>query len=495
MRIAVASFSHETCTFCPRLTTVEDFEYGGVPKGQDLLEAARGIPNYINGYIKVAEAEPDIELVGILAASRSRGGSSGSWLTTECFDKYSYGIAEGIREAGEIDGVLLALHGAMAATGVPRPEAEVVRRVRAVVGPGVPIMVTLDLHANEDHELTEAADGVFILKTYPHVDSEEIGMMAARCIVDTVRSDFKPAMAVRKPGIMTPSVYQGTGFYPAKDIMDRGREWEAKEEKVYAVSVAFGFAYADVPDVGATVVVVTDDDQELAETVAQDMSDYIWSLREPFAGKILPKTKEGVKKAIEAAKAGKTPVVIADHSDRTGDSTHILNELVAQGAENFCVITVTDEKAIEEISKKAKVGDEVTQKVGGYATEWSGKPAEFTGTVEFLGECSFKMTGPMGKGSTRSMGKIAVLGFGKNNHLVISPHLHQVLDDAPFTALGLDLNELDIVSIKSRVHFRAFYNDVAGEIIEIDAPGLGPADVTQHTFENAPADLYPFVKR
>jgi len=494
MRIAVASFSHETCTFCPKLTTVEDFEYSGVPKGEDLLEAARGIPNYINGYIKVAEAEPDVELVGILAASRSRGGSSGSWLTTECFDKYSYGIAEGIKEAGEIDGVLLALHGAMAATGVPKPEAEVVRRVRAVVGPGVPIMVTLDLHANEDHELTDAADGVFILKTYPHVDSEEIGMMAARCIVDTVRGDFKPAMAVRKPGIMTPSVYQGTGFYPAKDIMDRGREWEAKE-KVYGVSVAFGFAYADVPDVGATVVVVTDDDQELAEKVAQDMSDYIWSLREPFAGKILPKTREGVRNAIEAAKAGKTPVVIADHSDRTGDSTHILNELVAQGAENFCVITITDENAIEELSKKAKVGDTVTQKVGGYATEWSGKPAEITGTVEFLDECIFTMTGPMGRGSTRSMGKTAVLGFGENNHLVISPHLHQVLDDAPFPALGLDLNEFDIISIKSRVHFRAFYNDVAGEIIEIDAPGLGPADVTQHTFENAPEDLYPFVKK
>jgi len=495
MRIAAASFSHETCTFCPRLTTSEDFEYVGVPKGRDVLESARGIPNYINGFIKVAESEPDVELVGILGARGSRGGSSGSWLTKECFDKYSYGIADGVKEAGDIDGVLLALHGAMAATGVPRPEAEIVRRVRKVVGPDVPIMVTLDLHANEDQELADVADGVFILKTYPHVDSEEIGMMATRCIIDTVRGNFKPTMALRKPGIMTPSVYQGTGFYPAKDIMDRAREWEAKEEKVYAVSVAFGFAYADVPDVGATVVAVTDDDQGLADKVAQDMSDYIWSLREPFAGKILPKTKEGVKRAIAAAEAGKTPVVIADHSDRTGDSTHILKELIAQGAENFCVITITDEKAIEEISEKAKVGDTVTQKVGGYSTEWSGEPAEITGTLEFLGECIFTMTGPMSRGSTKKMGKTAVLGFGENNHLVISPHLHQVLDDAPFAALGLDLKDLEIISIKSRVHFRAFYNDVAREIIEIDAPGLGPADVTQHTFENAPEDLYPFVKK
>jgi microcystin degradation protein MlrC len=495
MRIAVASFSHETCTFCPRLTTVEDFEYSGVPKGRAVLESARGIPNYINGYIKVAEAEPDVELVGILAAWRSRGGSSGSWLTKECFDKYSYGIAEGVKEAGNIDGVLLALHGAMAVTGALRPEAEIVRRVRAVVGPDVPIMVTLDLHANEDQELADAADGVFILKTYPHVDSEEIGMMAARCIIETVRGDFKPTMTLRKPGIMTPSVYQGTEVYPAKEIMDRAREWETNEEKVYAVSVAFGFAYADVPDVGATVVAVTNDDQDLADKVAQDMSNYIWSLREPFAGKILPKTREGVKRTIEAVRAGKTPVVIADHSDRTGDSTHILNELVTQGAENFCVITVADEKAIEELSGKAKVGDMVTQRVGGYATEWSGEPAEITGVLEFLGECSFVMTGPMSRGAIRRLGMTAVLGFGENNHVVISPNLHQVLDDAPFAALGLDLKDLDIISIKSRVHFRAFYNDVAGEIIEIDAPGLGPADVTQHSFENAPEDLYPFASR
>jgi len=495
MRIAVASFSHETCTFCPKSTTVEDYEFGGIPKGQEVLESARGIPSYINGYIKVAEGEPDIELVGILAASRSRGGSSGSWLTKECFDKYSYGIANGIKKAGKIDGVLLALHGAMAVTGVPRPEPEIVRRVRKVVGPYIPIMVTLDLHANEDKELTDAADGVFILKTYPHVDSEEIGMAAARCMVETIRGNIKPTMAVRKPGIMTPSVYQGTDFYPAKDIMDKAREWETKEEKVYAVSVAFGFAYADVPDVGATVVVVTNNDQNLAEKVAQDMSDYIWSLREPFAGKILPKTKEGVKKAIEAAKAGKTPVVIADHSDRTGDSTHILKELISQGASNFCAITIADEQAIEEIQGKAKVGDVVTQKVGGYATKFSGTPVEITGTIKFLDECAFIMTGPMSKGAKSNLGTVAVIGFGKNNNVVISPHLYQVMDDAIFHTIGLDLKNLDIITIKSRVHFRAFFDNVAGEIIEIDAPGLGPADVTQHNFKNIPENLYPFVIR
>jgi len=494
MRIAVASFSHETCTFCPKPTTVEDFERGGVLRGKEVLDAHRGIPSYINGFIRAAEEAGDVELVGILDASRSWGGSSGSWLTKECFDKYSYGIAEGLKRAGGLDGVLLALHGAMAAEGCLKPEAEIVRRVRAAVG-GIPIIVTLDLHANEDHELTDAADGVFILKTYPHVDSEEVGMTAGRCLIRTIRGEFKPAMAIRKPGVITPSVFQGTGSHPAREIMDRARMWEGKEEDAYCVSVAFGFAYADVPDAGATVIAVTNDNREVAERIAQDVSDYIWSLREPFAGKKLPKTREGVEKAIEAAEAGRTPVVIADHSDRTGDSTHILKELIAQGARNFAVATIADARAIGEIQRKGKEGEIVTVDVGGYATKWSGTRARITGRVEYLGECEYVHSGPMSRGARVRLGTVAVLEFGDNDHVIITPTLHQVLDDAIFPAVGLSLDRLDIIAVKSRVHFRAFYDDVAGAIVEIDAPGLGPADLTQHEYRNLPSDIYPIGER
>ncbi len=489
LKITVASFSHETCTFCPRPTTVEDFEAGGVLHGEEVLEHARGIPSYINGFIKAADEEDDVELVGILAASRSRGGSSGSWLTEECFDKYSSGIADGLREAGDVDGVLLALHGAMAATGYPRPEAEVVRRARAAVG-DAPIMVTLDLHANEDGELTDAADAVFILKTYPHVDSEEIGYTAAKCMIETLRGGFKPTMALRKPGVMTPSVYQGTGESPAREIMDRAREWERREEDCYCVSVAFGFAYADVPDVGATVIAVTNDNKALAEKIAEDVSGYIWSLREPFAGKKLPKTREAVAQAIKLAKADETPVIIADHSDRMGDSTHVLRELIRQGATEFCVATISDEAAIKKLMK-SRVGDTVQVKVGGHADKYSGDPVEIRGTLEYLGDLSYVLTGPMSHGDTRRLGASAVLGFGENNHVILTPTLHQVLDDAIFPAVGLSLDDLDLVAIKSRVHFRAFYNDAAGSIVVVDAPGLGPADLSQHTYENIPGDIYP----
>jgi len=159
----------------------------------------------------------------------------------------------------------------MAVNGILKPEAEIVRRVREVVG-DIPVFVTLDLHANEDHELSDIADAVFIVKRYPHYDAYLQGQRAARILIRTIKGSYKPTMATQKPGVITPSVFQGTGVSPAMEIMERARRWENRETDVF-VSVAFGFAYADVPDVGATVMVVTNDDLQLSERIAKDMSD------------------------------------------------------------------------------------------------------------------------------------------------------------------------------------------------------------------------------
>lgn len=478
IRIAVATFSHETCTFCPDPTTVEDWEYYGPPT-RDILRSGRG---YIGGFKRMCEEYGGVELVGILSPRDARGGSSGSWLTTEAFEKYSGLIVEDITQSGPFDGIFLALHGAMAVTGVPKPEAELVRRVRKAVG-AIPIMVTLDLHANEDHELAEAADAVFIIKRYPHYDTELIGETASRVMVKTIRGTYKPVMSCRKPKVITPSVFQGTGTSPAMEIMERARIWECEHPDAY-VSVAFGFAYADVPDVGTVVMVVTNDDRALADRIADDMTDYIWRLRESFAGKKLPKTKEGVSLAIEAVKSGKIPVVIADHSDRTGGSTHILQELIRQKARNFCLATLRDEKALEKIQAERKVGDTISLDLGGYSDEFAGDPVRVEGKVEFLGR--------FGRDT------VAVLHFGENNRVILTPVLHQVTDRRIFDALGVDIKNLDIIVLKSRVHFRRGFYDtgLAGAIFEVDAPGWGPADLTLLPYKNIPKDLYPvFIKK
>lgn len=477
IRIAVARFSHETCTFCPSPTTIEDWEYYGPPT-RDILTSNRG---YIGGFKTMCEEFGGIELVGILSPRGARGGSSGSWITKEAFDKYTGLIANDLKKLGPFDGVFLSLHGAMAVTDVLKPEAEIVRRVRKVVG-NIPIMVTLDLHANEDHELSDAADAVFIVKRYPHYDAALQGERAARVMIKTIRGNYKPTMATRKPGVITPSVFQGTGVSPAMDIMERARRWECRYRDVY-VSVAFGFAYADVPEVGATVMVVTNNDQDLANKIADDMSNYIWRMRKEFAGKKLPKTKEGVALAIAAVRAGKRPVVIADHSDRTGGSTHILEELIKQGAKNFCITTLRDEKAVEKLKLTAKVGETVSIHVGGYSDKFAGNPVKIDGKVTFLGE--------YGKDGA------AVLSFGENNHVILTQHLMQVTDTDIFAPLGIDFESLDIIVLKSRVHFRRGYYEtgIAGAIFEVDAPGWGPADLTTLPYKNIPRDIYPVYRR
>lgn len=476
-RVAVATFMHETCTFCPDSTTIEDWEYYG-PPARDVLERHNA---YVEGFKEMASEFGCLELVPIISPERSRGGSSKSWITKKAFDKYTRLMAEDIQKQGPFDGVYLALHGAMAVAGLDNPEAEIVRRLRKVVG-DIPIMITLDLHGNEDHSLSDVADAIFIVKRYPHYDSALQGERAARIMVKTLRGNYKPTMATRKPGVITPSVFQGTGVSPAMDIMERARRWECRTKDVY-VSVAFGFAYADVPNVGATVMVVTNNDQKLADKIADDMSDYIWRVRKEFAGKKLPKTKEGVALAIRAVKAGKTPVVIADHSDRTGGSSWILAELIKQGAQNFCITTLRDEKAIANIKKSYHVGDPIKINVGGYTDKFAGNPVTINGEITFIGEYNRDAT--------------VVLSFGRNNHVILTEHLMQVTNTRIFKPLGIDLKSLDIIVLKSRVHFRRGYyeNGFAGSIFEVDAPGWGPADLTTLPYKNIPKDIYPVYRK
>jgi len=486
MRIAVASFSHETCTFCPNVTTLDDWEKGGILYGDDALDTEGQGKTYITGYKEAAEKDKAVELVGILRTQRAMTVGMGSWLTTEAFDTITGKIVEGLKGAGKLDGVLLALHGAMAVTGVPRPEAELARRVRSVVGK-IPIMVTLDLHANEDVELANASDGVFILKTYPHLDAHEIGVIAARCMVETIRGKFKPTMAVRKPGVISASVYQASEYNPMKKVYDCCRDWEKKG--VYCASVAPGFAYADVPDVGASVFVVTNDDHKLAEEAAQDISDLIWSLREDLT-RPLPGAKDGVTNVIKMVKEGTKPVVIAYHDDRLGDGTHVFKELLEQGAKNWCTTSIADPKVLYKLDKENKVGDEVTVTIGGWVHPISGEPVKVTGKVEWLGPADWMETGPMGRGAVRHDDLVCSLDLGDNRHVVISERLRTPMSADPLKTIGLDVDSFDIVEIKSRVHHKAFWDTWSKVDYPVDPPGTTPADLSTLHYENIPWDIY-----
>lgn len=490
-RVAVVSFSHETLTFCPELSDLKAWEEGGIKYGPEALDTDGEGKTYITGFKSAFEGETDFELIGILRTGWPKTTGYGSWITTEAFDVITGRISSRLEELRHVDGVYLALHGAMAVLNVARPEAEIVRRVRKVVG-DVPIMVTFDLHANEDVEMAHTADGVFVLKTYPHLDSHDIGLTAGECMLKTIKGEFKPTMAFRKPPIVSASVFQASEFPPMKHVYDRCRDWERKG--VYCASVAPGFAYADVPDLGASVFVVTNDNRGLAEECAQDINDLMWSLRGELTRK-LPGAIDGVAEVIRLVKAGTKPVVLAYHDERLGDGTHVLRELLEQGAVNWCSTGVADPESLRVMASEKKLGDVVELTVGGWLHEISGKPVEIAGAIEYLGELEWVETGPMGRGSHKREGLIACIDLGRNRHVVITERLFAPMSADPLKAMGIDVDSLDIVEIKSRVHHKAYWDTWSALDFPVDPPGLGPADLSILEYKHLPWDIYPIGEK
>ncbi len=490
-KVAVADFSHETLTFCPEPTDLKAWEAGNIKYGPETLNTEGEGKTYISGFKEAFENQDDFELVGILDAGWPKTTGYGSWVSTEAFDVITGRMVSRLGELRQVDGVYLSLHGAMAVTNVPRPEAEIVRRVRKVVG-DVPIMVTFDLHANEDIEMAHAADAVFVLKTYPHLDSHIIGGKAGECMIKTLRGEFKPTMAYRKPKVVSASVFQASEYPPMKHVYDRCREWEAKG--VFAASVAPGFAYADVPDLGASVFVVTNDDHELAEKCAQDIHDLMWSLRDDLTRK-LPEAKEGVAEVMRLVKNGVKPIVIAYHDERLGDGTHVVRELIEQGAVNWCSTGLADPEALREMAVMNKVGDTVEFNMGGWLHEMSGKPIHVKGMIEYLGPLEWVETGPMGRGAISKQDIIAMLDLGSNRHLVVTERLFAPMSADPLKAMGLNMDAMDIVEIKSRVHHKAYWDTWSAKDFPVDPPGLGPADLSILEYKHLPWDIYPIGEK
>ena len=304
LRFAVMTFSHETCTFCPggdsdieRWTRIREPYVG-----DEVLSSG----SYMRGFVAAAREYKDVELIGLESPAGVFGGSSASWSTEDTFNHFMDRMLEDLRESMPVDGVYLALHGAMAVRNIPRPEAEIARRFREVVGPDVPIVGSFDLHGNEDEEFLRWADMAFVTKRYPHYDSAIQGARSARSLVRIARGTYNPTTATRKPGVITPTVLQWTGQSPSMDIMERARRWEAREQDVF-VSVFYGFPWADVPDVGATVHVMTNNDQALADRIADDMSDFIWRVREDLFGDEFAQPEVAAGRAADAFAAGETP--------------------------------------------------------------------------------------------------------------------------------------------------------------------------------------------
>lgn len=488
MRIAVLQFAHETVTFLPNDTTREDFIYPGSPAGGEAL-LATDPKGYMGGFVQVAREYDDVELIGITSPLWPKTGTGSGWITQDAYEHFLGIIIAELKAQAGLDGVYLALHGALAVRGVPRPEADIARRVREVVGRGVFISSTFDPHGNEDEAFLAQADMAFCVKYFPHYDMHLQGERAARMLVRAIRGSFKPVHRSLRIPIIAPTVVMWTGASPWSDLIQRALIWEAREPDVF-VNVFFGFPWSDVPDAGMGLQVLTNGDPKLAERVIRDMAEWIWRRREALLNTVqIHSMQQGVALAREAVAAGKSPVVLADYSDRSGYATWLLREIVAQKLERTLIATIASPDAIRSVlAAGAKPGDAFDAEIGGLFDESAGEAVRITGAIRDISAA----TTARGKGN-----EWLCVSFGKGNMLVLSPFLVQIMEPSELWELGLDPDEFDVIAIKSRAHFRRGFDDSGFAktilLVEPPKPFMGTVHLDALPYENLTlTDYYPY---
>jgi microcystin degradation protein MlrC len=317
------------------------------------------------------------------------------------------------------------------------------------------------------------------------------GERAARMLVRAIRGEFRPAHVTRRVPIISPTVLQWTGAAPWSELVQRALVWEAREPDLF-VNVFFGFPWSDVPDAGMTIQVLTNDNPALAERVARDMAQWIWRRRAALLGSTtVHRIPAGVALARQAVAERRTPVVLADHSDRSGYATWLLREIIAQGLSRTLVATIAAPQAIEAlVARRAKPGDAFDMDIGGRVDVSAGDPVRITGRVLAIAGAST----PRAQGRGQSW---VCVSFGEGNVVVLSPFLVQIMHPEELWALGLSAADFEVIAIKSRVHFRRGFDDSGFAptilLVEPEEPFLGTVRLEALPYRNLNLrDFYPY---
>lgn len=484
-RIVTGSISHETNCFSPILTGIKQFMERDMAEGERILTRAKGTKTALGGFIDWA-AETGSELIPTVSASATPSGI----VERAAYETIKAKLLDGIRQAmPRVDGVLLALHGAMVVDGIPDAEGDILQAVRSLVGPDVPIAATLDFHANLTDAMVQTADGLFGYNTYPHVDGWERALEAGRFLERLLKKEIRPVSVMVKPPIAPAVVTARTGRGPIKDLMEAAFRWE-KEPGVLNVSVYGGFVYSDIHDAGLAFLITTDGDADLARSIAWDLAKSAWNMRERFVADMMSPDEA----VLYAMKAERGPVVLADVADNTGagasgDGTEILRALLRHGAQDAVVITMPDKDAVQE-AFRVGVGGQFDYPVGGKFDDKHGAPVRLRGRVKLLSDGTYVNRGPMSTGAKGRMGKTAVV-VASGVEVILNEYRFQPLDPECARSVGIDPAHRKIVVVKSSVHYRAAYEPIAAEIIEVDGPGLASPNLDRFDFKHIRRPIYP----
>ena len=486
LKVAVGMLSQETNVFNPSPTTIEHFETSGILFGDEVFKRWRNAGE-IGGFMKASEEEADVLLVPTMSATAMPWGKCDK--ETHRFLKETF--LEELRKAGEIDGILLAMHGAMSAEDEYDVEGDLLDAIRKEWGEDVLIAVSLDHHGNITKRIVESVNVLVGYHTEPHIDMFETGYKTAKILFSALKGSTKPVIAWRKLPMISSGDLRVPGG-PLEEFFREAEEYERLKE-IISVSIFPENPYIDSPELGWSVVVVADGNRSLAQKIADNLAKKIWEKRNLF----LPKREASPREAVERAlKVEGGPVVLSDWSDATnsgapGDGTAILRELLKHNDElsGKALITVTDPEAVNE-AIKAGIGSEITVEVGGKIDRTHSRPVKVTGRVKTISDGRFIVKGPMEKNFEANMKRTVVLEV-KNIYIVVSESTGPAHDPSLYRNVGLEPRDAKIVVVKSPMGFRAAYEPFAKEIIIVHGPGAATPDLKSLNYRMIPRPMFP----
>ena len=490
MRLVIAMMKHETNTFSPVPTPLARFARGGAAPlyGDEAVAAFRGTGSAMAAYIDLAEAEGAAFVVPIAAGAWPSGpveDAAYGHITDTICDCVADELTRGL------DAILLDLHGAMVTESLEDGEGALLARLRAIA-PETPIAVALNMHTNMYAGIVDNATAVAGYQTYPHIDVYETELRAGRAVLAAVKGAAKPTMAWGNRPMLPHVMRQGSDDEPNRGLQARAKEMEA--QGALCVSFFTGFPHADIANAGSSAVVVTDNDQMLADRLCAELLDAAWAARAQFVYQLEPLDDSLAR----AAQITDGPVILLDHFDNaasggTMDTTVVLAGILSQGLENVAAFAIYDPDAVQQMVAAGE-GAEVTLEIGGKiampTVAAPSPPLAITGTVKRLTDGQYRNKGPMSQGVLMDMGPTAVLDTGKVEIVVISRH-QEPNDLACLESLGIDPLAKRYIMLKSRVHWRAGFKPIARAVVDCAGVGVCTSDYGQLDFRNVRRPIFP----
>ena len=485
MRLATLGFFHESNTFVHGRTGLAQFVETEWLYGDAIRRFHQEDHSSMAGFLAIGE-QKGVEVVPLVFARATPSGA----IASEAFERIADEMVELLEHGGTWDGVLLVLHGAAVSEEFLDADGELIARVRAAVGKNVPIGLTLDMHANVSRRMIENVTATTMYRTNPHVDARERAAECAQIIVRAIRGEVRPVQGFAPLPAVINILRQATSDQPMREIVD-DIERVLDRPGVLSASVAQGYPYADVAEMGMASLVVHDGSPSEANAAARWLAEQIWGRRADFVGVGAP--VEEALLAAAAAPAG--PVVLMDVGDNIGggapgDSTVLLDAARRLGVGRLLMILL-DAEAVD-VCRAAGPGQRVKMLVGGKSDRYS-EAVEVAGRVRSVADGRFEEPTPTHGGFRHfDPGVTAVLDTDDDHTLVLMSRLVPPVSIRQLTTVGIQPSDYAVVVAKGVQSPRPAYEPVAIRIILVDTPGVTSADLPAFDYVNRSSPLFPF---